>query len=72
MMMWLEKKWETTDEIIKEMKPRFKYSTFILTDSGNTRLVTLWGKGENITDGRTKSSDKITSWWSNMIDVLSC
>lgn len=43
------------------MKPRFKYSTFILTDSGNTRLVTLQGKAENITDGRTKSSDTITS-----------
>lgn len=36
--MWLEKKWETTDETIREMKLRFKYSTFILivTDSRDT------------------------------------
>lgn len=70
MVMWLEKKWETTDEIIKEMKLRFKYSTFILilTDS---HVITLQTKEENISDSRAKPSDKITSRLFNMTYALS-
>lgn len=70
MVMWLDKEWETTDKIIKEMKLRFKYSTLILilTDSRDTRLVTLKSKTENMTNKkRTKFSDKITSWLFNMM-----
>lgn len=41
MMMWLEQKWETTDEIIREMSPDLNIQDFffILTDSSDTRLV---------------------------------